>query len=194
MTILSAQSIRELCEPAVVGTETEYQQANFKPMIAPFSRDQRVVNGKTYGLSACGYDIRVAEDVQLYGGDFRLASSMEYFIIPPNVRPTVHDKSSWIRQGMFVGNTVLEPGWRGYLTLELFTGQNMPGHLPLDIRAGDPIAQICFQWLDMPTDRPYDGKYQNQPAGPQGAIYEPSNEPLFEAVISADMTDEMEWK
>jgi deoxycytidine triphosphate deaminase len=30
-----------------------------------------------------------------------------------------------------------------------------------------------FKMLDEPTERPYRGKYQNQPSGPQPAILEP---------------------
>jgi len=77
----------------------------------------------------------------------------------------VHDKSSWIRKGLTLGNTVLEPGWRGYLTLELI----YHGEGELIICEGDPIAQIAFEFLDAPTEQPYDGKYQNQERGPQPA-------------------------
>jgi dCTP deaminase len=58
-------------------------------------------------------------------------------------------------------NTVIEPGWRGFLTLELSNNLNED----LEILTGDPIAQILFELLDRPTDQPYTGKYQDQPAG-----------------------------
>jgi dCTP deaminase len=52
-----------------------------------------------------------------------------------------------------VQNTVIEPGWRGYLTLELTNhGPNR-----LEIPAGSPIAQIIFEMLDEPTEQPYRG-------------------------------------
>jgi dCTP deaminase len=60
---------------------------------------------------------------------------------------------------------VIEPGWSGYLTLELTNH----GHDALDILWGDPIAQIVFHWLDHATDQPYNGKYQDQKRGPQPA-------------------------
>ena len=31
----------------------------------------------------------------------------------------VHDKSTWARRGLVVQNTVIEPGWHGYLTIEV---------------------------------------------------------------------------
>ena len=46
------------------------------------------------------------------------------------------------------------------------------GNDELIICAGDPIAQISFEYLDLPTEQPYTGKYQNQKYGPQEAIEE----------------------
>jgi dCTP deaminase len=62
-----------------------------------------------------------------------------------------------------VFNTVIEPGWHGFLTLELaFKGQGL-----LEIPAGVGIAQVVFH---VTTDlAQYDGKYQNQADKPQEA-------------------------
>ena len=128
-------------------------------------------SGMSYGLSACGYDIRIAEDVSLpylgeasYSSPFSLASAIEEFDVNSQIVGFVKDKSSWARQGLSVFNTVIEPGWRGFLTLELINN----GPKRLNIKAGTPIAQVVFQFLDAPTILPYTGKYQDQQAGPQG--------------------------
>lgn len=160
--ILSAQSIRE------------------RGILTPFS-ERGVIRGRSYGLSSCGYDIRVefesgvesvTLDREVYYSrafDFVLASTMEHFNMPDDVVGIVHDKSSWARQGLTVQNTVIEPGWRGYLTLELaYHGNNK--HLV--IKRGDPIAQVIFHQLDRPTNQPYVGKYQDQERGPQGVRFE----------------------
>lgn len=155
MTILSAQSILKFAEDG-------------RSIITPFNL-RTVVNGKTYGLSSCGYDVRIAESGLIPpNGYMVLASTMEHFDMPFNVMGTVNDKSSWARKGLAVQNTVIEPGWRGYLTIELTNH----GASAISLQAGDPIAQILFQWLDKPTIQPYNGKYQDQPAGPQEAIHE----------------------
>ena len=87
--------------------------------------------------------------------------------MPNDVIAIVHDKSSLARRGVAVQNTVVEPGWRGYLTLELTY------HQPwwklwraLHFKKGSAIAQIVFHFLDAPTQRPYAGKYQDQEFGP----------------------------
>jgi hypothetical protein len=67
-----------------------------------------------------------------------------------------------------VQNTHLDPGWSGWLTLEISNNS-------LDeivINAGEPIAQLVFELLDVPTEQPYAGKYQHQKRGPQSALDE----------------------
>jgi dCTP deaminase len=135
--------------------------------VYPFFHRSKIY-GMTYGLSAAGYDIRIAQDIWLFPGVMRLASSIERFQMPNDVLARVCDKSSWARRGVFVQNTVIEPGWSGYLTLELTRG--LPW--PIRIKAGSPIAQIIFERLEEPTYYPYAGKYQNQRMGPQPAIDE----------------------
>jgi len=126
----------------------------------------------TYGASSAGYDIRAEFDskerlafVELRPGGFRLASTVERFTMPTDVVGIVHDKSSWARRGLCVQNTVIEPGWCGYLTLEL-TNHGV-GWLHLE--RGVPLAQVVFHRLDKPSERPYTGKYQDQARGPQEA-------------------------
>lgn len=150
--ILSAQTIRK------------------RGIITPF-HERSVFEGLSFGLSTCGYDIRIAEDVLLNSSiymKFRLTSSIEHFDMPNDVVGRVHDKSTWARQGLTVQNTIIEPGWRGYLTLELTTH----GIEHFTIKKGTPIAQVVFELLDEPTDNPYAGKYQDQREGPVSAKFE----------------------
>lgn len=147
--ILSAQTVRR------------------RGIISPFS-ERTVYQGVSYGLSGHGYDVRIAESLELRPGDFVLASTIERFDMPPDLAAVVHDKSTWIRRGLSVFNTVIESGWRGHLTLEL----TLHGPLKLFIPAGVGIAQILFHRLDEATEQPYAGKYQDQRAGPQPAIFE----------------------
>jgi dCTP deaminase len=122
-------------------------------------------NGMTYGLGPAGYDVRIAETVTVPVGRFVLASTVERFNMLNDVLAQVCDKSSWARRGIAVQNTIIEPGWRGYLTMELTNH----GAAPIEIRAGDPIAQVIFFRLEEPTVLAYSGKYQDQERGPQGA-------------------------
>ena len=169
MTVLSAQSIHARIKNPIPDTDDETLT------IDPYEELAKQALGMSYGLTAAGYDIR-AGDLGLRGqmiylrpGEFRLIASLERVKIPHDLQVIVHDKSSWARQGLAIQNTVLEPGWEGYITLEL----SNHGTKTLRILRGQPIAQLVFHQLDVPTDRPYMGKYQNQGSTPQESIDAP---------------------
>lgn len=154
MTVLSAQSIR-------------WRQ----PLDPIVDRQQHPESGCSFGLSACGYDIRLDQEVTLWPGEFKLASSLERFQMPDDLVGIVHDKSTWVRRGLMVHNTVIEPGWRGFLTLELAYHVSPPEKRPVRLLAGTPIAQVVFHFLDHATEQPYpeNAKYMDQPRGPVAA-------------------------
>lgn len=123
-------------------------------------------HGVSYGLSEAGYDIRIKQDIYLCGVNrFALASTVERFKMPKTLVGVVHDKSTWARRGLSVFNTVIEPGWAGWLTLELV----YHGSDAIKIPAGAGIAQVLFHHLEWPADYG-DGKYQNQENEPVGPI------------------------
>lgn len=147
-------------------------------ILTPFSERQRHY-GMTYGLGPASYDVRIDQTVTLKPGERALASTMEFFDMPTNVVGEVMDKSSWARLGLSVQNTHIDPGWRGFLTLEL-KNENKPSPWwrfwdksnVLIIRTGMPVAQIKFEFTDAPVEEPYNGKFQDQPRRPVGARYE----------------------
>jgi dCTP deaminase len=95
-----------------------------------------------------------------------LANTMEDFSIPHNVAGYICDKSTYARLHVTLFNTLFDPGFIGNATLEIV---NLSGQV-VTIKAGDPICQFAFHWLDQPTDRAYAGKYQKQPKRPVPAI------------------------
>jgi dCTP deaminase len=118
-------------------------------------------HGVSYGLAEAGYDLRIKQAITLHPlRRFAIASTIERFEMPENLVAIVHDKSTWARRGLSVFNTVVESGWRGFLTLELV----YHGWKPLRIPAGAGIAQAVFHQLSEP--RGYSGKYQDQPDMP----------------------------
>lgn len=149
-------------------------------------------HGVSWGLSEAGYDIRIKQDIKfepgynlekldetiLYvfptilvdnkysGENFTIASTIEEFDMPTDMVGIVHDKSTWARQGLSVFNTVIEPGWKGFLTLELVFHGNQKVHIP----AGSGIAQVVFHQTS--NTMQYNGKYQNQEDKPIAPIME----------------------
>ena len=201
MPVLSAQSI---------------QRTGVISPCLPASKDHR---NCSKGLSACGYDLSLAEPIvvtsfpssvitMFFGGLLltfqviafshangpdvpmwwramlivpalyfmfagwygtrhasRLVGAAEYFNLPGNIMARICDKSSLARRHCYVLNTVAEPGWRGYMTIEI---TNM-GLRTMRFEEGDAIAQAIFEWLDESTFIPYSGKYQDQAVGAQEA-------------------------
>lgn len=140
-------------------------------------------HGVSYGLGEAGYDIRIKQDITFYRlfglipmvkvvdgdqvsrhfGKFTLASAIEKFNMSPSCVAIVHDKSTWARRALSVFNTVIEPGWKGWLTLELVYHGRKKLHIP----AGSGIAQVLFHLVQEPAN--YNGKYQNQENKPVAA-------------------------
>ena len=139
-------------------------------------------HGTSYGLGEAGYDIRIKQsitfkpgmsmapaikvDEQFEHGRFTLASSVEEFDMPADLVGVVHDKSTWARQGLSVFNTVIEPGWKGFLTLELV----FHGNKDVVIPAGAGIAQVIF--TSLAHDAYYEGKYNDQPDRPVPSVFD----------------------
>ncbi len=160
----------------VINGSTLLSQGPIKRMLDSKHRE----HGVSHGLSEAGYDIRIKQTIRFerdvndniahwvdrdYGkvGRFVIASAIEEFDMPDDLVAIVHDKSTWARKGLSVFNTVIEPGWKGFLTLELV----YHGEEDLVIPAGAGIAQVIFHRLRQPAN--YDGKYQNQEDRPVAA-------------------------
>ena len=156
-----------------------FSQAPIKGMVIEKIHE----HGVSHGLGEAGYDIRIKQRIafsELYEkrvvhisdriegktttGRFALASAIEEFDMPDNLVGTVHDKSTWARRGLSVFNTVIEPGWKGFLTLELV----YLGDGTLVIPAGAGIAQVVFH--ETSARAQYTGRDQNQADQPVPAI------------------------
>ena len=152
-----------------------------KPLMKPFF-ERATAHGMSYGLGPAGYDVRLGtmrqhgpsgfgptvDEISLQPGGFALGVTLEWMLIPADLMGFVKDKSSWARKGICLQTTVIEPGWAGWLTLEITNHSAQPVRL----MKGMPIAQIIFELLDQPAEKPYRGKYNNQRNEPVEAIVE----------------------
>jgi dCTP deaminase len=91
---------------------------------------------------------------------FALGRSVEYFKIPFNVMCICLGKSTYCRCGIITNFSPFEPGWEGFVTIEI--SNTTP--LPAKIYANEGIAQVLFMEGDMPevTYADRKGKYQGQ--------------------------------
>ncbi len=72
--------------------------------------------------------------------------SAEYITMPPDALALAIGKSTDARRGIQVYITPLEPGWEGYLVIEIFNASPFRQVL----RANEGIAQLLFYDIDTP--------------------------------------------
>lgn len=101
----------------------------------------------------------------LHPGEFVLAQTLEYVVLPDDLVGRLEGKSSLGRLGLLIHQTagLIDPGFSGTITLEL----SNVASLPITIYSGMPVGQITFEELDQPAERAYGSaeagsKYQGQ--------------------------------
>jgi len=166
------------------------QMAREHDMINPFAEGQVREGVISYGLSAYGYDLRVADEFKIFTtvnstiidpkhfeanafvefrgpvclippNAFVLARSVEYFKIPRNILTICVGKSTYARCGIIVNVTPLEPEWEGFVTLEI----SNTGPLPARVYANEGLCQLVFFNAEQVCEVSYKdkkGKYQAQ--------------------------------
>ncbi len=110
-------------------------------------------------------EVKGGEPFILHPGEFVLGATTERVGLPDDLVARLEGKSSLGRLGLLIHSTAgyVDPGWDGYLTLELSNAAN----LPITIYPGMKIGQISFFRLTTPADVPYGSKaagskYQGQ--------------------------------
>ncbi len=108
-------------------------------------------------------EVKPDEPFILHPGEFVLGSTLERVALPDDLVARLEGKSSLGRLGLLIHSTAgyVDPGWDGYLTLELSNVAN----LPITLYPGMKIGQISFFRLTTAAERPYGttrNKYQGQ--------------------------------
>src|SRR5271157_1044444 len=98
------------------------------------------------------------ESFYLHPGEFVLASTLEWFRLPRDLAGRIEGRSSWGRRGLLVHATAgfVDPGFAGVLTFELSNA----GRVPIELRAGLRIGQVCFFQMSTPSLIPYPLKHR----------------------------------
>lgn len=110
-------------------------------------------------------EVREGEPFILHPGEFVLGATCERVRLGEDIVARLEGKSSLGRLGLLIHSTAgfVDPGFNGYLTLELSNVAN----LPIAIYPGMRIGQISFYQMTTPADHPYGtpeagSKYQGQ--------------------------------
>ena len=118
-------------------------------------------------------EAKADEPFILHPGEFVLGTTLERVSIPEDLVARLEGKSSLGRLGLLIHSTAgfVDPGFRGYLTLELSNVAN----LPITLYPGMKIGQISLFQMSSPAEKPYGAvalasKYLDQ-VGPTPSRY-----------------------
>ncbi len=110
-------------------------------------------------------DVSDGEPFVLHPGEFVLGATLERVTLGNDIVARLEGKSSLGRLGLLIHSTAgfVDPGFDGYLTLEL----SNVATLPIAIYPGMKIGQISFYQMTTAADHPYGSseagsKYQGQ--------------------------------
>jgi dCTP deaminase len=108
-------------------------------------------------LNPAGYDLRSSMNASIYSKEQKLISTLERVELPPNIAGFLNLRSSFIREGLIAGLALVDPGFKGQLTVSLFNASLNE----VKISHGEPFLQITFIQLQEKAEKPYSGRYQN---------------------------------
>ena len=99
------------------------------------------------------FSVAQGEPWILHSGEFVLGSTLERVHISSQIAARLEGKSSLGRLGILTHSTAgfIDPGFNGYITLEL----SNVSPLPVKLWPGMKIGQICFFELSSPAEHPY---------------------------------------
>ena len=112
---------------------------------------------ETSCLNPAGYDLRSSSEVVIKPKQYELAATLETVELGLKVMASLHIRSSLAREGVIGSFAVVDPGFRGQLTLNLHN----VGEREITIREGEPIVQMVFHKLGSIARKGYSGLYQD---------------------------------
>jgi dCTP deaminase len=108
-------------------------------------------------LNPAGYDLRCFKTVILKPKHYELVATLETVELGLNVTAYLHIRSSLAREGVIGSFAVVDPGFRGQLTLNLHNVSEKE----VTLGEGERIVQIVFHSLGSAARKGYNGSYQN---------------------------------
>lgn len=108
-------------------------------------------------LNGAGYDLRLGMDVTIPPREHRLVATLERVELADDLVGTLHIRSSLARAGIIASLALVDPGFRGQLTISLFNVEAKP----FTMSKTDRFLQIVLHQISSKTQRPYSGKYQD---------------------------------
>jgi dCTP deaminase len=121
------------------------------------SGDLRIEPLTETSLSSAGYDLRCGLAAEVQAKGHSLIHTLERVELCPSLCGQLFIRSSFAREGLFGSFALVDPGFRGQLTLCIANF----GEKPVTIGEGERVAQLVFHRLASLSSKPYAGRYQD---------------------------------
>ena len=118
--------------------------------------DLRIIPFDPECLNPAGYDLHSLFELSIEPKQYALVATLERVELGLNIMAYIHLRSSFVREGIIGSFAVVDPGFRGQLTLALHNN----GKNTVKIRKSERIFQIVFHKLGRIASRGYNGLYQ----------------------------------
>lgn len=127
-----------------------------REIITAIKTGQLHVTPKIAKLNPAGIDLRIRRHLKLEPGQHGLAATLERVDLSENILGILHIRSSLAREGVVASLALVDPGFRGQLTVSLYNA----GDRPVRIRKGERFVQLSLLRLGRPATERYNGRYQ----------------------------------
>ena len=132
-----------------------------------------------FRLNPAGVDLRIDRDIHLEPKQQLLVASMERVELSNGIVGFLHLRSSLAREGLFASLALVDPGFRGQLTVSLYNS----GDSTVNLGKGERFIQLSLLRLGKPAINKYAGRYQNSSGVVASRRRKKSHTPKMESVI-----------
>jgi dCTP deaminase len=108
-------------------------------------------------LNPAGIDLRLDRNLVLKPRRQTLVATVERVELSEHILGILHIRSSLAREGIVASLALVDPGFRGQLTVSLYNA----GDRLVSLRKGERFIQLSLLRLGKPASQAYVGKYQN---------------------------------
>jgi dCTP deaminase len=108
-------------------------------------------------LNGGGYDLRIGMDALIHPSHQQLVATLERVELGDDLAGTLHIRSSLARSGIIPSLALVDPGFRGQLTISLYNTSSEK----FELKRNDRFLQLALHALSTKARRPYQGRYQD---------------------------------
>jgi dCTP deaminase len=128
-----------------------------KEISSAIKRGELRIIPRGFRLNPAGVDLRVDRKIRLKPKQQSLVASIERVELSNRIVGFLHLRSSLAREGLFASLALVDPGYRGQLTVSLYNS----GDSSVNLVRGERFIQLSLLRLGKPAINKYAGRYQN---------------------------------